>query len=202
VRYYRQPPVYFHGWRHDAPPRWGKHWGHDWEQRRRGWNNWKRGSAPGPAPLPLYQRHYAGARYPGSVEEQQRLRSRNYGYLPREKVVRRHYKQQGELRALTPSQRERRQGSPVMKPRQQDSQRPAPQYRGDENIRRSVPPQQRTQSGKDQRQQPGSIQHQQQGPGPQGHEQRSPDRGVSQEPKQGHGQGEKKGDERGREHGK
>ena len=27
VRYYRQPPAYFHGWRSDAPPRWGDHWG-------------------------------------------------------------------------------------------------------------------------------------------------------------------------------
>ena len=33
VRYYRQPPVYFGGWRADAPPRWGDHWGHEWEQR-------------------------------------------------------------------------------------------------------------------------------------------------------------------------
>jgi len=27
VRYYRQPPPYFRGWRADAPPRWGDHWG-------------------------------------------------------------------------------------------------------------------------------------------------------------------------------
>jgi len=26
VRYYRQPPSYFRGWRADAPPRWGDHW--------------------------------------------------------------------------------------------------------------------------------------------------------------------------------
>ena len=38
VRYYRQPPAYFHGWRADAPPRWGDHWGRDWEQRRSGWD--------------------------------------------------------------------------------------------------------------------------------------------------------------------
>ena len=24
VRYYRRPPAYFHGWRPDAPPRWGE----------------------------------------------------------------------------------------------------------------------------------------------------------------------------------
>ena len=27
VRYYRRPPAYFRGWRADAPPRWGEHWG-------------------------------------------------------------------------------------------------------------------------------------------------------------------------------
>ena len=31
VRYYRQPPPYFRGWRADAPPRWGHRWGRDWE---------------------------------------------------------------------------------------------------------------------------------------------------------------------------
>ena len=37
VRYYRQPPVYFRGWRRDAPPQWGDHWGRNWEDQRRGW---------------------------------------------------------------------------------------------------------------------------------------------------------------------
>ncbi len=40
VRYYRQPPVYFGGWRADAPPRWGDHWGREWEQQRSGWDRW------------------------------------------------------------------------------------------------------------------------------------------------------------------
>ena len=39
VRYYRQPPQYFRGWRADAPPRWGDHWGRDWQERRRGWDH-------------------------------------------------------------------------------------------------------------------------------------------------------------------
>jgi hypothetical protein len=48
VRYYRRPPAYFHGWKPDAPPRWGQHWGNDWEQHRSGW---EAGCAPtlGPA---------------------------------------------------------------------------------------------------------------------------------------------------------
>ncbi len=36
VRYYRQPPAYFRGWRPDAPPRWSNHWGREWEQKRSG----------------------------------------------------------------------------------------------------------------------------------------------------------------------
>ena len=44
VRYYRQPPSYFRGWRPDAAPRWAEHWGRDWEQRRSGWDQWDRRS--------------------------------------------------------------------------------------------------------------------------------------------------------------
>ncbi|HLO24810.1 MAG TPA: hypothetical protein VK187_01765 [Geobacteraceae bacterium] len=58
VRYYRYPPPYFRGWRANAPPRWGEHWGRGWEQHRRGWDKWQRGSAPARAPLPVYQRQY------------------------------------------------------------------------------------------------------------------------------------------------
>lgn len=87
VRYYRQPPVFFRGWVGEAAPRWGEHWGHDWEQRRAGWNHWDRASAPAPAPLPAYQRNYSGNRYPHAAQ-QQALRSQNYSYQPHERVGR------------------------------------------------------------------------------------------------------------------
>ena len=58
VRYYRSPPVYFRGWRADAPPRWGDHWGNDWQQRRDGWDRRDRSRPPPPAPLPGYQRKF------------------------------------------------------------------------------------------------------------------------------------------------
>lgn len=87
VRYYRAPPAYFRGWRDDAPPRWGQQWGDDWEQRHRGWNRWNRTAAPKPAPLPVYQRPYAGERYP-EREQQQDMHHRNYRYHPRDPVVR------------------------------------------------------------------------------------------------------------------
>jgi hypothetical protein len=90
VRYYRQPPAYFRGWHRNAPPRWGQHWGHEWEQHRRGWDKWKRGSTPPPAPRPVYQRKYTGDRYPRG-EQQQSLRNQHYRYQPRDKVVRQHY---------------------------------------------------------------------------------------------------------------
>lgn len=52
VRYYRRPPPYFRGWVVSAPPRWGDHWGRNWQQQRRGWDQWNRRSTPAAAPLP------------------------------------------------------------------------------------------------------------------------------------------------------
>ncbi|MBI3432927.1 MAG: hypothetical protein HY018_12040 [Hydrogenophilales bacterium] len=94
VRYYRRPPPYFHGWRPDAPPRWNEHWGHEWEQRRGGWDTWDRRAAPHPAPLPSYQRNYSGDRYPREPERQQTIRSERYRYQPREPVTQQHYQKQ------------------------------------------------------------------------------------------------------------
>ncbi|QHE83587.1 hypothetical protein [Hydrogenophaga sp. BPS33] len=87
VRYYRHPPLYFTRWRADAPPRWGEHWGHDWSQRRDGWNRWDRAKAPAPAPLPDYQRGYPQSRYP-QAGEQDRIRGEHYRYQPRNPTVR------------------------------------------------------------------------------------------------------------------
>ena len=97
VRYYRQPPAYFRGWRADAPPRWGQHWGHDWERRRGGWDRWDRRSAPRAAPLPVYQRSYSGDRYPRAPEQQHSIRSEQYRYRPREAVTRQHFEQHGNM---------------------------------------------------------------------------------------------------------
>jgi hypothetical protein len=103
VRYYRQPPSYFHDWGPEAPPRWGEHWGRDWEQRRGGWDRWDREAAPAPAPLPTYQREYRGDRYP-RVDQQRALRTQNYHYQPREAVVRQQYQQPPGR--VAPAQRE------------------------------------------------------------------------------------------------
>ena len=92
VRYYRDPPVYFRGWRADAPPRWGEHWGREWEQHRSGWDKWNRSAAPAPAPLPAYQRPYSGNRYP-RAEQQQTLRRQYYRYQPRDALVRPRYQE-------------------------------------------------------------------------------------------------------------
>jgi hypothetical protein len=123
VRYYRVPPAYFRGWRPEAPPRWGEHWGRGWEQQRSGWDKWNRSSAPAPAPLPVYQRQYSGDRYP-RTEQQQALHGKNYRYQPRDAVVRKHYQEHAVQRAPAPSQRGQ-QGAPQDRsPRQQDQQTP------------------------------------------------------------------------------
>jgi hypothetical protein len=129
VRYYRNPPTYFRGWRADAPPLWGEHWGREWEQQHSGWDRWDRRSAPTPAPLPTYQRKYPAAQYP-RTEQQPQLQSQNYRYQPREPVVRQHYEQQGVKSGPAPSQRQK----PAARPqpgRKQDAQKSDERDKGD-----------------------------------------------------------------------
>lgn len=164
VRYYLLPPRYFFGWRHDAPPRWGDHWGHDWSQRRSGWDRWDRRSAPPPAPPPVYQRQYSGDRYPRQVEQQQELNHKKYRYQPRDPVVRQRYQEQ-----VAPSVPAEQKGQRVPKERdseQQDIKRSTPSQQGaprsespqrrGEDVQRSISatPQQGGIEVQDHRQQP------------------------------------------------
>jgi len=127
VRYYRSPPNYFRGWQPDAPPRWGDHWGNDWQQHHGGWDRWNRSSAPAPAPLPSYQRQYSANRYP-AAEQQQALRSQNYRYQPHETVVRQHFQEQAPQKSPTPGPREPQATTPT--------QRPSPSQQGGEAARK------------------------------------------------------------------
>lgn len=217
VRYYRQPPVYFRGWQSNAPPRWGQHWGREWEQRRGGWDRWNRSSVPARAPRPSYQRQYSGDRYPRQVEQQHTLYKKSYRYQPRDKVVRQHI-QQPVPRTTAPAQRGRQEAPPVRNQRQIEPQRSAPHQqgapadqrpqppqreRGGENIQRSTPPQQSAPAVREQRQQreqrPQIEQRQQREqpqPRPQVQEQKPQGRGGAQEPKRDRGQD--KDDDRGR----
>ncbi len=102
VRYYRSPPQYFRGWQPDRPPRWGEHWGNEWQQQHRDWDRWDRRTAPPPAPRPVYQRPYAQDRYP-HVEQQRSIQDRNYRYQPRDPVVRQHFTQPAPPRAAQPA---------------------------------------------------------------------------------------------------
>ncbi len=143
VRYYRRPPGYFQGWQRAAPPRWGDRWGRDWEQRRSGWDKWDRRAAPKPAPLPVYQRKYAGDRYPRG-EQQSTLTNRNYRYQPRDALVREHFQPQNQ-RAATPGIRQGNQESQRRDPgkdARDNAQRQAP-ARGP--VRQEEPPVQRQQ---------------------------------------------------------
>lgn len=98
VRYYRRPPAYFHDWHRDAPPRWGEHWGREWQERHRDWDRWDRHAAPRPAPLPRYQRQYSGERYPRAEERRREIETRSYRYQPRDPAVRQHYEERGRGR--------------------------------------------------------------------------------------------------------
>jgi len=85
-RYYRVRPVYWGGWAYDAPPRWGHHWGRDWEARRAGWDRWDRSRAIAPAPLPLYQREYTRDRYPAPAQ-QVSIHNEHYKYQTKDTHV-------------------------------------------------------------------------------------------------------------------
>jgi hypothetical protein len=162
VRYYRQPPTYFRGWQANSAPRWGEHWGNDWERRRGGWDRWDRRQVPSAAPLPTYQRQYSGDRYP-RAEQQRALRNQNYRHEPRDEAVRGAYRQ--------PPQREppRQQLPQREPPRQQPPQREPPRQ---QPPQREPPPQQQPQR------EPPRQQQGDQGKGNQGRgNERGPDRG-------------------------
>ncbi len=138
VRYYRQPPAYFRGWQGSAPPRWGEHWGHDWERNRGGWDRWDRRHVPPPAPLPAYQRRYSGDRYP-HAEQQRSLRHQNYRHEPRDEAVRGAYRQpprheppRQEMHRQPPQREAPRQAPPQREPpRQQQPQGEPPRQHQD-----------------------------------------------------------------------
>jgi hypothetical protein len=182
VSYYRNPPPYFRGWRRNAPPRWGEHWGSQWEQRRSGWDSWNRKSAPAPAPLPVYQRQYSGDRYP-RVEQQPALHGEKYRYQPRDPVVQQHYKERAVQKAparAAPEQRVPQRAPKEKSGGQPDVQRSAPARAPDQQRDRAV---QRVQ------------------PAPKSSPESSPqDKGVSKDTKRGQGQDKDEG--RGRERGR
>jgi hypothetical protein len=115
VRYYRDPPGYFHRWRADSPPHWGEHWGDDWQQQRRGWDHWDRSAVPAPAPLPNYQRQYSGDRYP-KVKQQQELHGRNYGYQPLDAGVREQVRERAQQHGIEDRTQGRPEAQDVLRP--------------------------------------------------------------------------------------
>ena len=191
VRYYRQPPAYFRGWQPDAPPRWGEHWGNDWEQHRSGWDRWDRKAVPPPAPLPSYQRQYSGDRYP-RAEQQPVLQSQHYRYEPRDPVVQQHYQSQRPQSAPPAPRGQSAPGPGMEMQRPTAPQAPAQQGRDANERQATQPPQQ----GGGQREQP-TTRSQGQDKGPQGGGPQS--RGSSQDAKQGQdkGQGQGQGRQKG-----
>lgn len=143
VRYYRSPPVYFRGWVYDAPPRWGDHWGNDWEWRHRGWDHWDRRAIPQPAPLPIYQRQYSGNRYPRAVEQQHTILVQNYRYQPREAITQQRFQPPrnmgNQMPGQAPNQRVEQNANPRIEQNQRMAppqlQQQAPQQRVEQNQR-------------------------------------------------------------------
>ncbi len=121
VRYYRAPPPFFHGWRADAPPQWGNHWGASWSSHHAGWDQWNHNSAPRAAPLPTYQRQYSANRCPQQTSQQASLESHNYRYQPKDPVAQQHFQQaraQPQNQANVPA-RAQQAGRPQPQPQAQ-----------------------------------------------------------------------------------
>ncbi|OIQ91146.1 hypothetical protein GALL_269430 [mine drainage metagenome] len=198
VRYYRAPPLYFRGWQFNAAPRWGDHWGREWDQRRRGWDREQHNVAP--APLPSYQRQYSGERYPRQEEQQRELYQQHYNYQPHDpelKLTRPDqplpagsYQQEKRL-----DQKRQPEGAMIQKremPRSEPFRRERiepqnpPLQHNDTNIQRSVPitPQQERSESRDFKQQrnPSEIQHEPQKTIPRNQKENERSRDMQSEP--------------------
>jgi hypothetical protein len=141
VRYYRAPPPYFRGWQADRPPRWDEHWGNEWSQNRRGWDQWDHRAVPQRAPLPTYQRQYSGSKYP-PVEQQPVLHGQKYKYQPRDAEVRQHYESQLQQAQGAPGRSPQRESTA---PRQEQAQPHATQPPRQEQQHQQQPQQHRQQ---------------------------------------------------------
>jgi len=133
VRYYRQPPDGFRAWQvrsPNLPPPWGEQWGESWSRQRTGWDHWNHQAMPAPAPLPVYQRQYAGESYP-SAPAQTALHEKNYRHEPRDPLVRRQREDSRGTPAVNrsppPVSQDRRPGpTPAVQPVARQSEAPPP----------------------------------------------------------------------------
>ena len=112
ISYYHKPHHHWGSWRRDRPPRWGDHWGRDWQARH---NDIYRGRSGGTAraPLPDYQRGYNRANYPRQATQQNTLHSQHYAYRPQENVGQRYYDQRGIRAAQQQQQAPQRAEAPA-----------------------------------------------------------------------------------------
>jgi hypothetical protein len=101
VHYYHEPPSFFRGWAANDPPQWGNHYGHGWEEHHGGWNQWNHQAVPAPAPLPTYQRQFAGGKYP-PLAQQHELRAKEYHYQPKDAQAERVFHAQTAPKAMSP----------------------------------------------------------------------------------------------------
>ncbi len=191
VRYYRQAPAFFHGWRADDAPQWGDHWGQSWEQHRSGWDQWNRKSVPAAAPLPTYQRQYSGSRYP-QPSQQASIQTRNYRYQPKDPVAQQHFQQSRTNASVAPVQHAvQPHPAPVVR-EQQAAKQPQPQQHQQQHQPQHQPQPQQPQ------QQTGHAQPAEHKPQPviAAHEPQAPRQQAQEKTPQGQEQGHEQGREK------
>ena len=125
ITYYHKPHRHWHNWRRDRPPRWGEHWGGDWQRRHNDvYRNAPRSNAR--APLPDYQRGYNRANYPRAAQQQNALHSQNYQYRPREQTTQAHYERRGITAVARQPQSQQRAAPPEAPAQPNPAARPDP----------------------------------------------------------------------------
>jgi len=87
IRFFRRPPHFFRAWNPLRPPRWGEHWGRDWQNRHNIVFGGANARPPRRAPLPDYQRQFPRGNYP-RVQQQTVLHAQHYPYQPHDTTVR------------------------------------------------------------------------------------------------------------------
>lgn len=126
VRYYRQPPVFFHFWSANDAPHWGEHWGVNWQEQHRGWDSWDHQRISSASPLPSYQRQYSGNRYPDAVHQRD-MQQQNYRYEPQSAAVVQYYKNEREQSDQAHIKSQQQQPVQQNEQRSQQARQPADQ---------------------------------------------------------------------------
>ena len=86
----------------NAPPRWGQHWGHEWEQQQKRLGQMESKICSGASSAACVPAAIFRGSLSASGAAAERCTAQNYRYQPRDAVVQQHYQEQAVTRAPAP----------------------------------------------------------------------------------------------------